>query len=418
MPRDVFRLAFQTSMSADSDDTGELKLYGEIVQDYGKWYKENYPEDKSANDFDKAIKELKDKGVKKLNMRINSPGGIVTEAVAMRSILSGAGFDEVNIRIEGMCASAATLIASIPGAKVFITKGSEYMIHNPWTFAWGNANDMEHVIDHLRQLEDTCRAFYAQRSGQSDEQIKEWMDAETWFTAEKAVEYGFADELAKDEVGGTALPAAACVTSREMAVMKGLYKSVPEEIEEKSETFEKGGLAGRSLFFFGDNAQELILPPHVTNIVRHGVPDTGEPSEHILPKEESTMEIKDITMEQLRDENPALYEQVRQDAVAAERSRLEEIDALTMPGYEEMASEAKANGTSAMDFQKQIVAAMKKKGKAFIEARQQETAPAQDVTGEAPADDKKTEEQALQEAAKAVADFAATYSANTADGMF
>ena len=392
MPRDVFKLAFQASMSADSDDTGELKLYGEIVQDYGKWYKENYPEDKSANDFDKAIKELKDKGVKKLNMRINSPGGIVTEAVAMRSILSGAGFDEVNIRIEGMCASAATLIASIPGAKVSITAGSEYMIHNPWTFAWGNANDMEHVIDHLRQLEDTSRAFYAQRSGQSDEQIKDWMDAETWFTAEKAVEYGFADELAKDEVGGTALPAAACVTSREMAVMKGLYKEIPAEIAETK----------------ADH----------TSSVRHGVPDTGEPSEHILPKEESTMEIKDITMEQLRDENPALFEQVRQDAVAAERSRLEEIDALTMPGYEEMASEAKANGTSAMDFQKQIVAAMKKKGKEFIEARQKETAPAQNVTGDAPADDKKTEEQALQEAAKAVADFAATYSANTADGMF
>ena len=392
MPRDVFKLAFQASMSADSDDTGELKLYGEIVQDYGKWYKENYPEDKSANDFDKAIKELKDKGVKKLNMRINSPGGIVTEAVAMRSILSGAGFDEVNIRIEGMCASAATLIASIPGAKVSITAGSEYMIHNPWTFAWGNANDMEHVIDHLRQLEDTSRAFYAQRSGQSDEQIKDWMDAETWFTAEKAVEYGFADELAKDEVGGTALPAAACVTSREMAVMKGLYKEIPAEIAETK----------------ADH----------TSSVRHGVPDTGEPSEHILPKEESTMEIKDITMEQLRDENPALFEQVRQDAVAAERSRLEEIDALTMPGYEEMASEAKANGTSAMDFQKQIVAAMKKKGKEFIEARQKETAPAQNVTGDAPADDKKTEEQAMQEAAKAVADFAATYSANTADGMF
>ena len=410
MPRDVFRLAFQTSMSADSDDTGELKLYGEIVQDYGKWYKENYPEDKSANDFDKAIKELKDKGVKKLNMRINSPGGIVTEAVAMRSILSGAGFDEVNIRIEGMCASAATLFASIPGAKVSITKGSEYMIHNPWTFAWGNANDMEHVIDHLRQLEDTSRAFYAQRSGQSDEQIKEWMDAETWFTAEKAVEYGFADELAKDEVGGTALPAAACVTSREMAVMKGMYKSVPEEIEEKSDHAQ--------VFVEGEMGEEFVIPQSVAELVRHGVPDTGEPSEHILPKEESTMEIKDITMEQLRDENPALFEQVRQDAVAAERSRLEEIDALTMPGYEEMASEAKANGTSAMDFQKQIVAAMKKKGKAFIEARQQETAPAQDVTGEAPADDKKTEEQAMQEAAKAVADFAATYSANTADGMF
>ena len=47
----------------------------------------------------------------------------------------------------------------------------------------------------LRNIEQTSREFYAKRTGQSDEQIKKWMDAETWFTAKEALEYGFADEI-------------------------------------------------------------------------------------------------------------------------------------------------------------------------------------------------------------------------------
>lgn len=401
MPRDIFRLAFTSRMSAEDSSAGELMLYGEIVQDYGKWYKSEYPEDKSASDFDKAIKDLKSNGVKKLNLRINSPGGIVTEAVAMRAILVNAGFDDINIRIEGMCASAATLIASIPGAHVAITPGSEYMIHNPWTIAWGNANEMEKTIDHLRQLEATSRAFYSQRSGQSDEQIKEWMDAETWFTAEDAVKNGFVDEVAAETAAENALPAAACVTSREMAVMRGMYKAIPGDIAERLEDAEETS---------GEEPQEKVS---------NGTPGTGEPTEINQNKEECTMEINEITMEQLREGNPALYEQVRQDAVAAERERLEEIDALTMPGYEEMASKAKAEGTSVMDFQKQIVKAMKQKGAEYLDARKKETEPALNVAGGAAEDGQNDEEQETKQTAQTVADFAKQYAANGAtSGMF
>lgn len=389
MPKDMFRLAFRTSMSADDATAGELMLYGEIVQDYSKWYKENYPEDKSASDLDKAVKDLKGKGVKKLTVRINSPGGIVTEAVAMRAILVNAGFDDINIRIEGMCASAATLIASIPGAHVSIHPGAEYMIHNPWTFACGNANDMEKTIDHLRQLEATARAFYSAKSGQTDEQIKEWMDAETWFTAEQAVEYGFADELVKEEKDENALPAAACVTSREMAVMRGMYKSIPDDIEERPDD----------------------------EPIRHGIPDdSGEPSEIHHTKEETTMDIKDLTMEALREGNPALIEQIKQEAVESERERLSDIDALTVPGYEEMAEQAKADGTSAMEFQKQFVAAMRKKGADFLKARAEETAPAQQVAGGA-AEDEEDEEQKVKAIAESIAEYAKASHGMT-EGMF
>ena len=85
-----------------------------------------------------------------------------------------------------------------------------------------------------------------------------------------------------------------------------------------------------------------------------------------------------------------------------ERARISDIDALTVPGYEAMAEEAKAAGTSAIDFQKQVVAAMKKKGADFIKARQDETAPAKDVAGGAPKDSARDEEEELKDAAKGI----------------
>lgn len=394
MPRDIFRLAYNVHMKAENSDTAEVMLYGEIVEDGPKWWKWS-EEDKSASDFDKAIKDVLKAGAKKLLLRINSPGGVCTESVAMRSILANAGFEEINIRIEGMCASAATDIATLPGAHVAIAEGSEYMIHNPWCYALGNANELEHTIERLRNIEKMSRGFYMKRTGQAEEQIKDWMDAETWFTADQAVEYGFADEVLEAEVKGET-PAAACVTSRVMATMRNLYKAVPEQIAEKD-----------------------AEPAAPTPTVSYEAPVAGASTEINQHEEEhDTMDIKDINVDQLRAENPALLEQIQQSAVAAERARQDEIDALTDPGYEELAAQAKANGTSPADFVKQLVQAKKAKGAGFMAARQQETAPAQNVPGGEPASNHKTEEQEIQDNAKAVAEYAKQYAGSGNETMF
>lgn len=394
MPRDIFRLAYNVHMEAENSDTAEVMLYGEIVEDGPKWWKWS-EEDKSAADFDKAIKDVLKAGAKKLLLRINSPGGVCTESVAMRSILANAGFEKINIRIEGMCASAATDIATLPGAHVAIAEGSEYMIHNPWCYALGNANELEHTIERLRNIEKMSRGFYMKRTGQTEEQIKDWMDAETWFTADQAVEYGFADEVLEAEVKGET-PAAACVTRRVMATMRNLYKAVPEQIAEK------------------DTEQAAPTPT-----VSYEAPVAGASTEINQHEEEhDTMDIKDINVDQLRAENPALLEQIQQSAVAAERARQDEIDALTDPGYEELAAQAKANGTSPADFVKQLVQAKKAKGAGFMAARQRETAPAQNVPGGEPTSSHKTEEQEIQDNAKAVAEYAKQYAGSGNETMF
>lgn len=398
--RDIFRLGYSVHMEAENSDTAEVMLYGEIVEDGPKWWKWS-EEDKSAAEFKKAIDEVREKGAKKLLLRINSPGGVCTESVAMRSILGNAGFEEINIRIEGMCASAATDIATLPGAHVAIAEGSEYMIHNPWCFAYGNANDLEHTIERLRNIEQMSRGFYMKRTGQTEETIREWMDAETWFTAQEAVKYGFADEVLEPEIAGAGeTPAAACVSDREMAAMRGLYKTVPQQIAIRHGQMDHTGQHGEP------------------NDVSNGTPVAGVPTENKNPKEEQHMELtKDTTVDQLREANPALFEQVQQDAVAAERARLEDIDALTVPGYEDLAAQAKANGTSATDFHKQLVAAMKQKGTDFMKAREKETEPAKGVAGGEPGDGGKSEEDEIRENAKNIAEYAKQYSGH-GNGMF
>ena len=368
----LFHMAFKVNMEAETD-IAEVKLYGEIVEDGPRLWKWSI-EDKCAAEFDEAIKEVKEKGAKKLLLRINSPGGVCTEAVAMRGILLTAGFEEINIRIEGMCASAATDLATIPGAHVSIFEGAEYMIHNPWCRAIGNANDMEKVIERLRNIEQTSRNFYMVKTGQTEEQIKAWMDNETWFTAEQAVEYGFADELIKAEVEVNAV---ACVSDRAMQTMKDLYHNVPEQITVEPEEPE------------------------------NNVSNTGKVAVNKSMEEKEMVKLEDLTPEQIA--------QLQGEGAKAERQRISDIKAMTVPGYEAIANQAIEEGTSVVEFNKKLVAAMKEKGTSFMIQRAEETKPASNVTGGAP--DSKSEGEKIEENAKEIAAYA-NEMVKTAGNMF
>ena len=426
--REVLHLAHSVRMSADDKELAEVMLYGEIVPDYGKWYKEYYPNDKCAADFDKDIKAVKESGAKRVMLRINSPGGIVFEAVAMRSILVNAGFEDISIRIEGLCASAATILATIPLAHVQIAEGSEFMIHNPWTIAWGFASDLEHEAEHLRSMEKTIRSFYAAKSGQDDEQLKAWMDAETWMTAEEAVERGFCDELLKAEEEN-AEPAAACVSGTVMDIMRDMYKGVPDAV--KVEQGEAPAADGTQVYKIGAAAMVPMTRENlqkaaeaVFNKGSNENPVAGFSTVNKNKEEPNTMEIKDCTREQLLAENPALAEEIRNQAVADERERVAGITDLTLEGFEAEAEEAKANGTSVTDFVKAMrakaaekKAEAKAKGEAFVAARAAETAPAKNVSAGAAEDEDKSEEDEIQAEAKKNAELAAQMVGNS-NGMF
>lgn len=135
---------------------------------------------------------------KPLDIYINSPGGSVSSALAINGILSThkAG---VTIHVNGLAASAATLITSLKNAKTVISKGSLFMIHNPLCASYGNKDDLQKSVEILEKCAESMRSIYVEKTGLKDEEIKKLMDEETWLTAEEAVEKGFADELDESE---------------------------------------------------------------------------------------------------------------------------------------------------------------------------------------------------------------------------
>jgi ATP-dependent Clp protease protease subunit len=129
-----------------------------------------------------------------LHLRINSPGGDVFEARAIAAALKGFGGKTV-AHIDALAASAATTIA-LACDEVEIADGGFFMIHNAWTFAYGNKSDLAETISLLEKIDAGIVADYANRTGKPADEIQAWMDAETWFTAQEAVDNGFANRLA------------------------------------------------------------------------------------------------------------------------------------------------------------------------------------------------------------------------------
>lgn len=377
MNRNRFILRYDMKMAAETEQA-EIMIYSQIVN---RKYKPEDPEI-TAIEFDRMLKDAKAKGAARLHMRINSPGGSVYQAVAMRTMLLSSGFEEITASIEGLCASAATLLTCVPGMKVCIAEGSSYMIHNPSGLVWGTAADLRHEADVMEKMEKDCHGIYAKRTGKGEEEIKTMMDKETWMTAKEAVEAGFCDTLLEG------VQAVACVTEEQLATMQLMYRHTPEMTAAKSESTP-----------VSNTAAETTAATVTENT-------SGQ-------KEEHEMEIKDITMEQLQAENPALLNA----AIAAERQRVQDIDDLTLPGYEQMATEAKRNGTSAMDFQKMLVKAQREKGSTYMQQRQQETKPAANVQGGDPGQHDMTAEEEIKAYAKEMSGYAAQAMANDS-GMY
>lgn len=127
-----------------------------------------------------------------ITVRINSPGGDVFAGVAIYNMLNEHE-GQVTVKVDGIAASIASLI-SMAGDNIVMLPGSMMMVHNPWTMAVGNADDLEQVVESLKKTSESMLPIYVARTGQSEEKIKELLKAETWMTAEDAVELGFADE--------------------------------------------------------------------------------------------------------------------------------------------------------------------------------------------------------------------------------
>lgn len=111
----------------------------------------------------------------------------------MQAVIAGYP-GKVTAIIEGLAASAATFVA-LSCSAVQMLKGSRFMIHNGMTIAFGNKADFKAVYDVLEAFDSELAAEYAAKTKSDVAQMTAWMDAETWFTAEQALEAGFVDQI-------------------------------------------------------------------------------------------------------------------------------------------------------------------------------------------------------------------------------
>ncbi len=150
----------------------------------------------AASDFVKDVASL---DVDELVLHLNSPGGIASDGVAIANVLR-AHKAKVTVRVDGMAASAASVVA-MAGDEIVMGIGSMLMVHDPWSGVVGDVADLAAETRALNALGDSLAATYAAKAGGTVEDWRAVMKAETWYTADEAVEAGLADRVAgPDEV--------------------------------------------------------------------------------------------------------------------------------------------------------------------------------------------------------------------------
>lgn len=160
-------------------DSATIFLYGVIDQYFGV----------SAEAIAKELDALRGKAV---TLRINSPGGDVFDGRAMYAAIRQHG--NVTAQIDGLAASAATYVA-MAAKSISMVDGGFMMIHNAWTMAFGNKNDFIELADLLDKFDQSIVNDYIKKTGKSAQEITAMMDAETWMSAQEALDMGFIDTV-------------------------------------------------------------------------------------------------------------------------------------------------------------------------------------------------------------------------------
>ncbi|MFT9030612.1 MAG: head maturation protease, ClpP-related [Leuconostoc pseudomesenteroides] len=179
-----------------TNNVAQIDIFGEIVGE--KWF----DEETSATSFRDALKELGD--VSTINLSINSGGGSVFDGIAIYNMLKSHKAT-VNVYVEGLAASIASVIA-MAGDTITMRSGSMLMIHRPFTVLQGNAEEMRKAAETLEKMGDNIVNIYSDRTGIQAGEIQQIMSAETWLSAEEAVEQGWATKLDKKEAVMNSVP--------------------------------------------------------------------------------------------------------------------------------------------------------------------------------------------------------------------
>lgn len=170
-----------------NEDSRTLYFDGYIAQD--SWFEDDITPKQFKNELTSSDGEI--------SVWLNSPGGDVFAASQIYTMLKEYK-GKVTVKIDGIAASAASVIA-MAGSEVFMSPVAMMMIHNPATLIFGETSDFQTGIEMLSEVKESIINAYEQKTGLSRVKISKMMDSETWFSAKKAVELGFADKVMYEE---------------------------------------------------------------------------------------------------------------------------------------------------------------------------------------------------------------------------
>jgi ATP-dependent protease ClpP protease subunit len=189
-----------------------------------------------------ALAELADGDT--LHIKLNSGGGHVMAGQEIYALLRGR--DDVDIEVESLAASAASVIAMAAPCKMLPT--ALLMVHRAWMSSGGNKNDLERDARALSAVDEALSAAYCEKSGMSRDEALSLMDAETWLTAERALELRLIDGISERQSSKAAASAGLAVTEdmvaeykRVMQQKKEAEQREAEELKELLAELEKSG---------------------------------------------------------------------------------------------------------------------------------------------------------------------------------
>jgi ATP-dependent protease ClpP protease subunit len=168
------------------ESKGEIYIYDTIGQD---WFGEGI----TAKSVIDALGTISGHA----HVRINSPGGVADEGIAIYNALKRhpAG---VTTYVDSLAASAASIVA-LAGSKRVISKGGRFMIHRAMTIAMGNANDLDQVANMLKSYDKSLVEIYSEYiKDKTPAQIMNMMDDETWFNVQDSIDAGLATDSGED----------------------------------------------------------------------------------------------------------------------------------------------------------------------------------------------------------------------------
>lgn len=166
---------------------------------------------------------------------LNSPGGDVFAASQIYNMLKEYN-GKVTVKIDGIAASAASVIA-MAGNEILMSPVAMMMIHNPATVIFGDALDLQSGIDMLLEVKESIVNAYEQKTKLSRNKISKMMDAETWFSANKAVELGFADKVLYEDNQEETTDG---FIFDKVTVTNALMRKIPKQKQTQPKAEEKG----------------------------------------------------------------------------------------------------------------------------------------------------------------------------------